>query len=106
MAAERTVHHTKGVTGVLNLITIRPVAMAPLLEAAITAAFERTARLDSRNITVTTAVDGLATLEGTVRSWAERRAAEQACWAAPGVMEVSNRLRIEYDVTEDPQIEC
>jgi len=104
-AAERTVHRTRGVTGVLNLITIRPVAMASGVEAAITAAFVRNARLESRNITVTTSAGGLATLNGTVRSWAECSDAEEACWAAPGVMEVSNRLQIEYDVTDGLQIE-
>lgn len=105
VAAERTVHHVKGVSGVLNLVTIRPVAMASGVEAAITAALVRKARLESRNITVTIAAGGLATLEGTVRSWAECLDAEEACWAAPGVMEVSNRLQIEYDVTDGLQIE-
>ncbi len=105
VAAERTVHHTRGVTGVLNLVTIRPVAMASGVQAAITAAFVRNARLESRNIAVTIAAGGLATLEGTVRSWAECRDAEEACWAAPGVMDVVNRLQIEYGVTDGLQIE-
>ncbi|MBN9096674.1 MAG: BON domain-containing protein [Pseudonocardia sp.] len=105
VAAERTVHRTRGVTGVLNLVRIRPVAMASGVEAAITAAFVRHARIDSRDVTVTTAAGGLVTLEGTVRSWAESQDAEEACWAAAGVTEVSNRLLIEYGVSDGLEIE-
>jgi len=95
-AADRAVHYIKGVTGVFNLLTIRPVAMVSGVKAAITAAFVRNARLESRHITVTVDSGGGATLEGTVRSWAESRQAEHACWAAPGVVDVTNDLRIEY----------
>ena len=38
--------------------------------------------------------DSKVTLNGNVRSWAERKAAEQAAWAAPGVTEVDDRLAI------------
>jgi osmotically-inducible protein OsmY len=34
------------------------------------------------------------TLKGKVRSWAERRDAEEAAWAAPGVTKVRNDLTI------------
>ncbi len=54
---------------------------------------------------MTTSADGLATLEGTVRSWAESGDAEDAGWAAPGVTGVSNRLQIEYDITDGRQVE-
>lgn len=39
--------------------------------------------------------DGLVTLDGTVRSWAERRQAEHAAFAAPGLTGVTNQLHIE-----------
>lgn len=97
-AAERAVRHSNGVTGVLNLVKIRPAAMAADVKAAITSALVRNARLESKHITVTTDVDGTATIEGTVRSWSERRQAEQACWAAPGVMDVVNHLRIQSPI--------
>lgn len=95
-AADRAVHYIRGVTGVFNLVTIRPVAMVAGAKAAITAAFVRNARIESKHVTVTTDGGGRATLEGTVRSWAESRQAEHACWAAPGVVDVTNDLRIEY----------
>lgn len=94
-AAERAVRHTRGVIGVLSRVTIRPTAMAGDVKAVITSAMVRNARLESNHIRVT-ASGGLATLEGTVRSWPERRQTEQACWPAPGVMDVTNHLRIAY----------
>ena len=36
--------------------------------------------------------DGKAILTGTVRSWAEHQAAEQAAWAFPDVREIDDRL--------------
>jgi len=95
-AADRAFRYTKGVTGVFNLLEIRPAAMASGCKAAITSALVRNARLESKHITVTTDDAGSATVEGTVGSWAESRQAEHACWAAPGVTGVINNLRIEY----------
>jgi osmotically-inducible protein OsmY len=95
-AADRAVRYAKGVTSLLNLVKIRPAVMVSGVKSSITSALVRTARLESRNIRVTTGAEGVVTLHGTVRSWAERREAEQACWAAPGVIEVVNDLHIEY----------
>jgi osmotically-inducible protein OsmY len=42
-------------------------------------------------------VDGSAViLTGTVRSWAERDAAEREAWSAPGVTSVDNRILVSY----------
>ncbi len=70
-AAERAVRHISGETGIATTGTVRPTAPANGAKSAITAALVRHARLESRRITVTTAVVGVATIEGTVRSWSE-----------------------------------
>lgn len=95
-AAERTVHHIKGVKEVRNNIAIRPTASPVDIKAGITAALVRNAQLEGRKITVETDAAGVVTLEGTIGSWAERRQAERSAWAAPGVTGVVDHLRISY----------
>lgn len=95
-AAGRAVRYVRGVSGVLNSIALTPTATATGIKAAIGAALVRNAQLEGKHITVTEDPDGVVTLEGTVRSWAERRAAEHASWSAPGVTGVLDHLRIEY----------
>jgi len=59
----------------------------------IAEALKRAAAIDARRIHVT-ADDGRVILSGTVHSWAERREAERAAWAAPGVTHVEDRLTV------------
>jgi osmotically-inducible protein OsmY len=62
------------------------------LKQQIERALLRNAETDARNITVE--MEGSRViLRGTVRSSAEKQAAEDtACWSAPGVTEVDNLL--------------
>lgn len=62
-----------------------------MIKQQIEAAFRRSALIDANRITVE-ADGGEVTLEGTVRSWAERQEAERAAWAGPGVFKVDNRI--------------
>jgi osmotically-inducible protein OsmY len=92
-AAARTVRDLRGVKGVANHIVVQPLATSIDVEGKIEAALRRAASIDARRIEVT-ADDGTVILSGTVHSWAERREAERAAWAAPGVTHVDDRLAV------------
>jgi osmotically-inducible protein OsmY len=91
--AERAVRRLSGVKGVINLITIKPRPSPSDLKQQIERALIRNAETDARQITVE--VEGSKViLRGTVRSYAEKQAAEDTAWSAPGVSEVDNHIVI------------
>ncbi len=93
-AAERATRYLAGVKGVTNLIAIKPKAVSAYdVSRKIKDAFKRSAEIDSSLINVES-LDGKVTLNGSVRSWAERRDAEKAAWLAPGVTHVDDRLAV------------
>ena len=93
-AAEETVRHLNGVQGVVNLISLKPDVKPADIKERIEKALERDARIDAHGVRVE-AEGGKVKLYGTVRSWAERKEAEEAAWAAPGVTQIENRLEIK-----------
>jgi osmotically-inducible protein OsmY len=93
-AAGRAVRYLKGVTGMHNMITLRPTASPEGIRTAIGAALLRSAEVDARTVTVHTTDDGTVRLQGTVRSRHERDAARRAAWFAPGVTDVVDDLQI------------
>jgi osmotically-inducible protein OsmY len=92
-ASERTVHRLAGVTGVSNLITVKPRVSLGEVKQDIEQALVRNARTDARNIQVE--VEGRKViLRGRVPSFAEKEAAELTAWAEPGVTEIENQIAV------------
>ena len=91
--AEKALRHIRGVVGVVNHIAVVPVAPAGDLQERIAAALHRMADVTLRNVEVSVA-GSVATLTGTVASWAQRDAAERAVASAPGITQVDNRVDV------------
>jgi osmotically-inducible protein OsmY len=91
--AEEAIRYLSGIRGITNLIMVRSGVLPTDLKQQIERQFVRNAEIDANSITVE--VQGSKViLRGTVRSYAERKAAEEAAWASPGVGEVENRITI------------
>ena len=95
-AAAKAVSHLAGVTGVSNFVVVKPHVSPALVREKIEAALRRNAIVDSKHIHVL--ADGSKiTLTGKVKSYAERREAERAAWAAPGVTDLVNDVVVAPD---------
>ncbi|MGS4947805.1 BON domain-containing protein [Meridianimarinicoccus sp. RP-17] len=93
-AAERAIERLTGVTGVNNHLRVKPSVKAGDVTDRIKKALLRDAELDASGIRVVVH-DGTVTLEGKVRYLGERRSAERAAWAAPGVTSVVDHLAVQ-----------
>jgi len=91
--AEEIVRDLIGVREISNFITVAPRALTSDFKSRIDEALKRLVEPDADNIEVEVK-DGTAILAGEVRFWAEREEAERILWAAPGVSQVENRLKI------------
>jgi osmotically-inducible protein OsmY len=60
---------------------------------SITRALHRNAELEASKIKVDVS-GGRVTLRGDVKAWYERKLVEDAVWAAPGVTDVIDNLRV------------
>ena len=90
---ERMVRHIRGVTGVLNNITVRPPANPAQVQTLIEEMFKRQAEADAVHIRVEVS-DHTARLYGQVHSLQEANAAQAAAASAPGVASVESHLVI------------
>ena len=91
--AESCMRRLTGVVSVRNSIEVKPALAPENIQHKIEDAFRRLAQIDAARITVQTNGSEV-TLDGEVRSWAERDQAQQTAWSAPGVMRVINHLSV------------
>lgn len=92
-AAANMVRRVRGVANVVNGISVRPTVVPADLAQRITNALSRQAIADAAHLRI--AVDGsTVTLSGTLRNWAEIRAARETAWSAPGVTQVVDRMMV------------
>ena len=90
----RAVDDIEGVTAVVNGMELRRGVVAAGIAKDISAGLVCNAHVEGDHLAITTDTRGAVTLNGTVRSAAEKRQAETVCWRAPGVMKVSNQLNV------------
>ncbi|HEY0183897.1 MAG TPA: BON domain-containing protein [Rhodopila sp.] len=94
--AEQRVQQLAGVVRIDNRIVIRRVPQTEAgLRAKIDRAFARHAELDASRIAVEVH-DSQVKLSGTVPSFTQRRIAENAAWAAPGVSDVIDLMQVRH----------
>jgi osmotically-inducible protein OsmY len=93
--AERVVRGLSGVRGVINQITVAAKPVDPTrIKGEIEDALERQAEREARRIGVTVK-DGVVTLTGRIRSWAEKNAIDRVVGFAPGVRRVEDQLIVD-----------
>jgi osmotically-inducible protein OsmY len=89
------VRHLMGVTGISDLIAIKPKVSSVLVKSDIEAALKRRAHTDAQKISVD--VQGSdVTLTGSVHSWSERILARDSAWGTPGVRSVVDKMTVSY----------
>jgi osmotically-inducible protein OsmY len=90
---ERMVRQVRGVTGVTDLIALKPPARPEAVEAKIEDTFKREAEVDARHVRVEVS-DHTAKLYGHVHSLNEATAARAAAASAAGIAAVESHLLI------------
>ncbi len=83
-----------GIRGITNRIQVEVKLEPQSIKGKIKSALERSASLDAEHIHVL--VDGRKViLNGAVQSWAEKKQAKEAAWAAPGVTAVEDNIEVK-----------
>jgi osmotically-inducible protein OsmY len=98
-AAERAVRYLTGVVSVSNSITLKkaPEVSATQVKEKVEAALQRQATTDANSIKVDTN-GSQVTLTGHASSWQSVVDASNAAWAARGVTQVVDKLKIEMTI--------
>lgn len=91
--AKEAVSHLRGVRGVHNHVTVKARPSQRDLQRRIVRALHRQADLDARHVQIAVSHNAVV-LTGTVGSWIQRDAAEQAAGSAPGITRVDNQIDV------------
>lgn len=92
--AKAAIENLTGVRSVINFISVKPLITPSEIQQKISAAFHRSATIDSGKITAEV-MGSKVILSGKVRSFIEKEDAETAAWNAPGVTSVESKIEIE-----------
>jgi len=92
-AAERAVGHLPGVVAVNNVVTLKPKTSEAQVQLKVAAALQRQSAVDSRTIHVELH-GSTVTLSGHASTWQSIKDAENAAWAAAGVTQVVDRVKL------------
>ena len=93
-AAERAIRSLSGVVSVYNSVKLKPESSAVEVKEKVEAALKRQAKKDAKSIHVDTS-GGKVTLTGHASSWQAIEDAANAAWAAPGVTEVVDQVKMQ-----------
>ena len=97
-ATERAVRYLIGVIAVYNLITLKQTqASVTQVKEKVLAALQRQATTDAKSIHIDTS-GGKVTLTGHASSWQSIEDAANAAWAAPGVTEVVDQVKMSMNI--------
>lgn len=92
-AAENAVRFLAGVISVYNAITLKQTVSPAQVKEKVEAALQRQALTDASSILID-ASGGKVTLSGHASSWQSIKDAAHAAWAAPGVTQVVEHVKI------------
>jgi osmotically-inducible protein OsmY len=96
--AKNSIEDLAGIRGITNNIQVKSRDIDDKdIKSKINAAFHRQATVDSNNIRLIVS-GSTVTIEGSVKSWAEKEEAERIVWAAPGVFFFPNNITIDTEI--------
>jgi osmotically-inducible protein OsmY len=93
--AHRAIQRLRGIDYVQDLITLRVRPGNTAAAGHIEAALERNASLHGTDVAVHV-TDTTAKLTGSVRTWAQRRTAENIAWASPHITHIDNQISVSW----------
>ena len=96
-SAERAIRNLPGVISIFNSITMKPETSVAQVKEKVEAALQRQAKADAKSIRVDLS-GGMVALTGYASSWQSIEDAANAAWAAPGVTQVIDQVKMQMTI--------